>query len=189
MHLAEAHAEDEWPIGSPVQVLQHTSLRHRIAAAQQFSEALQVPQQLEAAGVNLTLTVDTMHNDFHSVYGSWPAQWFLACPEVDTSTAKPQPGQQSLPLSSEPGDMRFTANAFSPFDTPDLNLDSFAQYMLTRFGEGEEEVCGFGTALITVPGLAISASNQPPREQEAAGSSSGGDVLPKPATTVGTTMQ
>ena len=150
VHLAEAHAEDEWPIGSPVQVLQHTQLQHRIAAAEQFFSALQLQSELVDCGVAMRMTVDTMDNAFHATYGSWPTQWFLATPRRDGASG----------AGGSHSDVSFRMEAVSNYDDPMLTLDDFAAHLYGRFGRGEDQVGGQSTALETVRGLPISAGAQ-----------------------------
>ncbi len=172
VQLAEAHAEDEWPIGSPVQVLQHTELQHRIDAAKQFHDALELKEQLSEAGVALRMTVDPMSNEFHETYGCWPAQWFLAVPDGDASA--------SSPAADDAGCLPFVMTCVSDYDTPDLTLDDFAAHMVQQFGEGEGEVQGQSTALRTVHGLPISVSYA---EGGAHAEAEGGAAdLPQPST-------
>lgn len=156
VHLAEAHAEDEWPIGSPVQVLQHRHLQHRIAAAEQFYSALDLNDELLKMGVNMQMTVDTMENSFHDMYGSWPAQWFLAVPQAPRSQAAPVEGGGGMAAPVE-GGPAFTMTNVSDYDSPLLTLDDFAAHMFEQFGQGEDTVGGGSTALGTVHGLPISA--------------------------------
>ena len=150
VHLAEAHAEDEWPIGSPVQILQHTHLQHRIAAAEQFFRALDLQAELVDTGVAMQMTVDTMDNAFHGVYGSWPAQWFVAEPHTDSDGGE-------CTSHSDHSNLAFRMHAVSDYDNPMLTLDDFASHLFERLGQGEDEVDGFSTALLTVKGLPISA--------------------------------
>mmetsp|Transcript_14397 Transcript_14397/g.33839 ORF Transcript_14397/g.33839 Transcript_14397/m.33839 type:complete len:123 (-) Transcript_14397:101-469(-) len=73
--IAEAHAEDEWPIGTPEAFRiprAHRTMRDRAAAMARTLEALPPLRELD---VHL---LDTMQDGFLTTYGAWPTclYWF-----------------------------------------------------------------------------------------------------------------
>jgi Iodothyronine deiodinase len=66
LYSSEAHASDEWPLGTLVEIRQHRTLEERIAAA-----------KLAAAETPIKVLVDTMTNDFEIKMGSWPERYFV----------------------------------------------------------------------------------------------------------------
>ena len=68
-YISEAHASDEWPLGSREVVKQHKTLKERLAAARSFAERYKW---------TLPLVVDNMDNDFATTYGAWPERFLIA---------------------------------------------------------------------------------------------------------------
>jgi len=64
----EAHANDEWPINTKLQIDQHKTLEERKAAATKFREQ---------NGFQLPLYIDTMENSFHKLFGAWPERYYI----------------------------------------------------------------------------------------------------------------
>ena len=68
VYCQEAHASDEWPIGSKYSIKQHVGLEDRFAATQLFIK------EFDYKG---DVFVDTMNNDFQTAYSSWPTKYYL----------------------------------------------------------------------------------------------------------------
>jgi len=69
IYITEAHAKDEWPVGSKVShCKQPKTLSERLAIANAF-----VKQQ----EVKLPLAVDTMTNSFQQEYAAWPFRFYV----------------------------------------------------------------------------------------------------------------
>jgi len=64
----EAHASDEWPLGTRTVIPQHRSTQARIEAAKSFQEKYNWP---------IPMVVDTISNDFHNVFSAWPERLFV----------------------------------------------------------------------------------------------------------------
>lgn len=67
VYSQEAHAEDEWPIGSKYKVTQHKTLDDRIAAAKMLDE-------YKYQGKTL---IDPIDNRMQETYASWPTRYYL----------------------------------------------------------------------------------------------------------------
>jgi hypothetical protein len=78
VYIAEAHAEDEWPIGSTVRISQHRSLSERIEACTECIEQLKI---------GMRVVVDTMQNSFDNSFAAWPIRHFLVRNRVLQSVA------------------------------------------------------------------------------------------------------
>ena len=66
VYIAEAHAQDEWPIGSKrYQLNQHKSLEDRAAASR---------QQMD---VPWPVFLDGMDDKFLHTYGAWPTRFYI----------------------------------------------------------------------------------------------------------------
>ena len=67
IYIAEAHAEDEWPIGSEIKINQHCNVTERAAAAQAC---------LQGTGLkNWPFYVDS--NQFEQQYAPWPIRFYV----------------------------------------------------------------------------------------------------------------
>jgi len=64
----EAHAQDEWPINTKLQLNQHKNLEERKSAAAKF---------IQQNSFKLPLYLDTMENSFHSIFGAWPERYYI----------------------------------------------------------------------------------------------------------------
>ena len=71
IYLAEAHAADEWPLGSHVQVVQHQSLRERADTARRFVEAT----RWDLAAIPVYL--DGLENKFMHGFAAHPERFFV----------------------------------------------------------------------------------------------------------------
>jgi len=68
VYIAEAHAQDIWPLGNKVCLNQHKTLEERLQAAKNFQKdyKFQIP-----------ILVDKMDNNFDSLYASWPERFYI----------------------------------------------------------------------------------------------------------------
>lgn len=89
---------------------------------------------VQDAGVPCAVTLDSMHDDFQTTYGAWPAALML----VGTGD-KP-----TLDFMQAP-------------DSEDFTLDRAVQYLVARFGCGDASTGELSNALHTVHGTPISA--------------------------------
>ena len=71
IYILEAHATDEWRVDSiNTEVSQHKNLKDRAEAAQKFMNEFPLHQ-------NITLVLDNEHNEFNTVYSSWPFRYWI----------------------------------------------------------------------------------------------------------------
>lgn len=68
VYCQEAHASDEWPIGSIYQIKQHKTLDDRFSSAKLFIKNFDYKGKL---------LVDKMNNKFQTEYSSWPTKYYL----------------------------------------------------------------------------------------------------------------
>jgi len=68
VYQSEAHASDEWPIGTKVCVKQHCTLEDRIKAAKEF---------ISTYNYRVSVLLDTMTNEFNGKFAAWPERWWL----------------------------------------------------------------------------------------------------------------
>eukprot|EP00756_Hemistasia_phaeocysticola_P067187 Hpha_TRINITY_DN9780_c0_g1::TRINITY_DN9780_c0_g1_i1::g.10282::m.10282/K01562/DIO1; type I thyroxine 5'-deiodinase len=68
IYLREAHAVDEWPLGSRVVFQQHNTQAERIECATQCWADLQL---------NMPCVTDHIDNDFNNAYAAWPERFFV----------------------------------------------------------------------------------------------------------------
>jgi hypothetical protein len=71
IYITEAHADDEWPIGSSIQIKQPKTNQQRIYAVNQFIQATQWNQQL------IPIYVDFIQNQFDEIYAAWPVRFYI----------------------------------------------------------------------------------------------------------------
>jgi len=64
----EAHASDEWPLGTNTVISQHKSIEERINAAKSFQKKYTWP---------FPMVVDTLSNEFHNSFSAWPERAFV----------------------------------------------------------------------------------------------------------------
>jgi len=69
VYISEAHSMDEWPLGSKLCVLRHRSIQDRIDVAKKYL--------VEERGCKIDVLVDTMENEFESMYQGWPERFFI----------------------------------------------------------------------------------------------------------------
>jgi len=68
IYLAEAHANDEWPLGKKVCITKHKTIEERINVAKNF----QTEYNFE-----LPILVDEIENTFDYHYGAWPERYYM----------------------------------------------------------------------------------------------------------------
>lgn len=68
VYLMEAHAKDQWPLGSHVEIEQHKNLEERIAAAEAF---------IQRFDCKVPVLIDTMSNQFNDLFAAWPERFFV----------------------------------------------------------------------------------------------------------------
>jgi len=64
----EAHACNEWPLGTKTVIPQHTSTEERINVAKQFQKQY---------NWIIPMAVDTINNEFHKAFYAWPERLFV----------------------------------------------------------------------------------------------------------------
>lgn len=74
IYITEAHAQDEWPIGSRYQYAQPRSLQARRDVARDFvrETGYKLPVVLDAIGV-----AGVADNGFESAYAPWPIRFYV----------------------------------------------------------------------------------------------------------------
>jgi len=68
VYIMEAHACDEWPVGSKTVIPQHKTTEQRIQAAKQFKEK---------NNWTIPMVVDPISNEFHQAFSAWPERLFV----------------------------------------------------------------------------------------------------------------
>lgn len=68
VYITEAHAKDEWPMGTTVCYRQPKTLEERLGIARNFKEQ---------RGFRWTLLVDSMLNAFNDSYSAFPERLFV----------------------------------------------------------------------------------------------------------------
>jgi len=68
VYILEAHAADEWPIGSSVVINQHKTIEERAAACASCCDTL---------SVNIPTVLDSIDNSFNNQYACWPLRFYL----------------------------------------------------------------------------------------------------------------
>jgi len=68
VYIAEAHAQDEWPLGKKVCVMKHKTIEDRLSVARAFQKDydFQIP-----------ILVDLIDNNFDELYSSWPERFYI----------------------------------------------------------------------------------------------------------------
>ena len=84
VYTAEAHASDEWPVGSHIAQRQPRSTHERVSVAR---------RRLAELGVNWPGTlVDTGREAFQEAFACWPLRWYFLDGHTVTHTAQPSGG-------------------------------------------------------------------------------------------------
>lgn len=71
VYLAEAHAQNQWPIGSHIKISAHRTLDDRRAAAQQLV------QELAWSVDAIPVWCDNMHDTFLETLAAWPLRFYI----------------------------------------------------------------------------------------------------------------
>lgn len=71
LYIAEAHAEDIWPIGGLYPTMSHKSVKDRINASKRMREILCWEER------DGDLFIDNMEDEFLEKYGAWPIGLFV----------------------------------------------------------------------------------------------------------------
>jgi len=83
VYICEAHASDEWPVGKSISACkQPKSLPERLVIANQFNQirSFKVP-----------MLVDTIENQFQTVFAAWPFRFFIVKDGHIAYKAEPHP--------------------------------------------------------------------------------------------------
>jgi len=89
VYILEAHAVDEWPLGTVVQIKQHRVLDERISAAQMF---------IRDYDFKVPLVVDSIENSFNSVFAAWPERFYIVHNDKLVYIAHPGPNGQNTEM-------------------------------------------------------------------------------------------
>ena len=81
LYIAEAHAEDLWPIGGLYPTMSHKSIEDRINASKKMRQILSWDGEL---------FIDNMMDQFLEKYGAWPIGVFAFNKGILTWRAKPR---------------------------------------------------------------------------------------------------
>lgn len=73
VYITEAHAQNEWPVGDPLNILQPVSNAERLGIARQFTRDYNLP-------CSLPVLVDLIDNRFMKGYSAWPIRFFVLEP-------------------------------------------------------------------------------------------------------------
>lgn len=85
VYVCEAHASDEWPVGSKLsRAEQPTTLARRFELARNF---------VATTGLRIPVLVDSMANEVTSQWGAWPFRFFGISDGV--LALKPQPTREN----------------------------------------------------------------------------------------------
>lgn len=69
VYIIEAHAKDEWPVGETVSFCeQPKTLEARRELARKYKDM---------NGMTMEVGVDTMNNEFESVFAAWPLRFYV----------------------------------------------------------------------------------------------------------------
>jgi len=70
VYIAEAHANDVWPLGTHVDLPSHKTFEDRINA----SDIL-----INKYGLKIPVLYDTMDDTFDNLYAVWPERYYIVC--------------------------------------------------------------------------------------------------------------
>lgn len=68
VYILEAHASDEWPIGSSVVIPQHKTIADRADACAMSHRSL---------ALDIPVVLDSIDNSFNRTYAAWPFKFYL----------------------------------------------------------------------------------------------------------------
>lgn len=89
VYILEAHAVDEWPLGTSVEIKQHRVLEERISAAELFIRDYEY---------KLPLVIDSIDNSFNSIFAAWPERFYIAHNNKLAYIAQPGPNGQNTEM-------------------------------------------------------------------------------------------
>lgn len=103
VYVEEAHAADEWPLGSVESHPQPKTDAARLALAQHFAREYAVPAHEAAATPPIPVLVDSLDNAFNSAYAVWPERLFVLEP-TEAADGDGRVGGARLAYVAEPKD-------------------------------------------------------------------------------------
>jgi len=68
VYISEAHAQDEWPLGTKFCYNQPKTMERRLEIANNF---------MNDFNVELPMLADTMDNEFDSIFAAWPERFYI----------------------------------------------------------------------------------------------------------------
>jgi len=80
IYIKEAHASDQWPLGTTFNVPQHKTIDQRIDAANSWKNIL-IENQLKNFN-NVIILVDDIDNSFTNTYSAWPERGMIVMNNV-----------------------------------------------------------------------------------------------------------
>lgn len=101
VYVEEAHACDEWPLGSVESHPQPKTEAARLALARRFAREYAAPAHAAAAAPPIPVLVDRLDNAFNQAYAVWPERLFVLEP---TEAAKGRVSGARLAYVAEPKD-------------------------------------------------------------------------------------
>jgi len=87
VYIMEAHACDEWPLGTKTVIPQHKSTENRIQVAKGFKQTY---------NWTIPLVVDPISNEFNQAFSAWPERLFVVQDLKVTYIAQPEDGGYEL---------------------------------------------------------------------------------------------
>jgi len=85
VYITEAHAKDEWPVGSKISVCdQAKTLPERLTIARRFVDEFEY---------KIPMAVDTLHNTFQQTFAAWPFRFYVI--HKGQIALKAQPDEQT----------------------------------------------------------------------------------------------
>ena len=87
LYLEEAHAEDEWPIGSSIKILAHKTI---------FDRAEAVNLLRKETGYAVPTILDNMKNEFNNLFKAWPIRFYIISDGILRWVAMPKDGMFSF---------------------------------------------------------------------------------------------
>jgi len=69
IYVSEAHASDEWPLGTNVCIPKHKTIEERIEVAKK--------NLVEERSCKIPVLVDSMDDSFEGIYKGWPERYYI----------------------------------------------------------------------------------------------------------------
>lgn len=95
VYITEAHAVDEWPIGSDIVVKQPKTIDERKKICKQFIEHSNWDQTL------IPMYLDEIQNHFDDTYAAWPVRFYIVQEEKMQYIAEPIGESYSMEILEE----------------------------------------------------------------------------------------